>query len=107
MLDIVGNQLIYASEHGSAVACTPAEWLVGAEGNASPIRRSLGIPSQLTCLSHMAGILLEGAELPSRDYGHILMGAAPDRRDQIRRGAFAYLGHRLRRGSPRRVPGVC
>jgi 2-polyprenyl-6-methoxyphenol hydroxylase-like FAD-dependent oxidoreductase len=55
MLDIVGNQLIYASEHGSAVACTPAEWLVGAEGNASPIRRSLGIPSQLTCLSHMAG----------------------------------------------------
>jgi hypothetical protein len=25
MLDIVGNQLIYASEHGSAVACTPAE----------------------------------------------------------------------------------
>jgi len=74
ILDIVGNQLIYASAHGSAVACTPAGWLVGAEGKASPIRRSLGIPSQLTCLSHMAGILLEGAELPSGDYGHILMG---------------------------------
>jgi squalene monooxygenase len=74
ILDIVGNQLIYASEHGSAVACTPARWLVGAEGKASPIRRSLGFPSQLTCLSHMAGILLEGVELPAEDYGHILMG---------------------------------
>jgi squalene monooxygenase len=75
ILDIVGNQLIYASGQDSAVSCAPAEWLVGAEGKASPVRRSLGIPSQLRCLSHMAGILLEGAELPEENYGHILMGA--------------------------------
>lgn len=74
ILDIIGNQLIYASDHGSAVACVPAGWLVGAEGKASPIRRSLGIPSQLICLSHMAGILLEGVELSEGAYGHILMG---------------------------------
>jgi squalene monooxygenase len=74
ILDIAGNQLIYASDHGSAVACHPAGWLVGAEGKASPVRRSLGLPSQLICLSHMAGILLQGVELPEEDYGHILMG---------------------------------
>jgi squalene monooxygenase len=74
ILDITGSRLVYASGHGPAVACSPAGWLVGAEGKASPVRRSLGIPSQLTCLSQMAGILLEGAELPVEDYGHILMG---------------------------------
>lgn len=74
VLDVVGSQLIYASEASSPVTCAPARWLVGADGKASPVRRSIGIPSQLTCLSHMAGILLEGAELPEEDYGHILMG---------------------------------
>jgi squalene monooxygenase len=74
IIDIAGRSLVYASEHGTAVACRPAGWLVGAEGKASPVRRSLGLPSQLTCLSHMAGILLEGAELPEENYGHILMG---------------------------------
>jgi squalene monooxygenase len=74
VLDIAGRSLVYASGPGSAVACSPAGWLVGAEGKASPVRRSLGIPSQLTCLSHMAGILLEDAELPAEGYGHILMG---------------------------------
>ena len=74
IIDIDGSRLLYASEDGTAVACRPASWLVGAEGKASPIRRSLGIPSQLSCLSHMAGILLEDAELPEEDYGHILMG---------------------------------
>jgi squalene monooxygenase len=74
ILGVVGSQLTYASEHGPAVACSPAGWLVGAEGKASPVRRSLGIPARLTCLSHMAGLLLEGVELPEEDYGHILMG---------------------------------
>jgi squalene monooxygenase len=74
ILDITGSRLVYASGPGSAVACRPSGWLVGAEGKASPVRRSLGIPSQLTCLSHMAGLLLEDAELPEEDYGHILMG---------------------------------
>jgi 2-polyprenyl-6-methoxyphenol hydroxylase-like FAD-dependent oxidoreductase len=74
IIDITGRSLTYVSGPGLAVACRPAGWLVGAEGKASPVRRSLGIPSQLTCLSHMAGILLEGAELPEEDYGHILMG---------------------------------
>jgi squalene monooxygenase len=74
ILDIAGRSLVYASGPGPAVACSPARWLVGAEGKASPVRRSLGIAPQLTCLSHMAGILLEGAELPTEDYGHILMG---------------------------------
>jgi 2-polyprenyl-6-methoxyphenol hydroxylase-like FAD-dependent oxidoreductase len=74
IIDIAGGSLVYASGHGPAVACSPARWLVGAEGKASPVRRSLGISSRLTPLSHMAGILLEGAELPEEGYGHILMG---------------------------------
>jgi squalene monooxygenase len=74
IIEIAGRSLVYASGPGPAVACRPSGWLVGAEGKASPVRRSLGIPSQLTCLSHMAGLLLEDAELPEEDYGHILMG---------------------------------
>jgi squalene monooxygenase len=72
IIEIAGRSLVYASGPGPAAACRPAGWLVGAEGKTSAVRRSLGIPSQLTCLSHMAGLLLEDAELPEEDYGHIL-----------------------------------
>ena len=71
---VKGTRVTYTDPHASSAACSPTAWLVGAEGRASPTRRSLGIPADLTRLSQMAGVLLEDVELSDPDFGHVLLG---------------------------------
>ena len=48
--------------------------IVGADGRASIVRRSLGLsPERLVC-SRMIGVLVEGVSVPFQDYGHVLLG---------------------------------
>ncbi len=48
--------------------------IVGADGRASIVRRSLGIsPERLVC-SRMIGVLAEGVNVPFQDYGHVFLG---------------------------------
>ena len=48
--------------------------IVGADGRASIVRRSLGLPTaRLTC-SRMIGIAIEDVTLPFEGYGHVLLG---------------------------------
>ena len=69
-----GTRVTYTDPPASSVTCSPTTWLVGAEGRVSPTRQSLGIASDLTRLSQMAGILLEDVELRDEDFGHVLLG---------------------------------
>jgi 2-polyprenyl-6-methoxyphenol hydroxylase-like FAD-dependent oxidoreductase len=47
---------------------------VGADGRSSLVRRSLGLSDDRILLSHMAGLLLDDAELPCEGYGHVILG---------------------------------
>jgi 2-polyprenyl-6-methoxyphenol hydroxylase-like FAD-dependent oxidoreductase len=47
---------------------------VGADGRSSLVRRWLGLPDDRILLSHMAGLLLDDAELPCEGYGHVFLG---------------------------------
>ena len=51
-----------------------ASILVAADGRASPVRRSLGIPEEHTRLSTMIGVLVDRALLPHPDRGHLFIG---------------------------------
>jgi len=51
-----------------------ADLIVGADGRSSLTRRCLGIPDERTLVSHMAGVLLEDAELPFEGFGHLFLG---------------------------------
>ncbi len=47
---------------------------VGADGRASIVRKSLGLPtSRMTC-SLMVGVIVKGVNLPLKGYGHVLLG---------------------------------
>jgi 2-polyprenyl-6-methoxyphenol hydroxylase-like FAD-dependent oxidoreductase len=48
--------------------------IVGTDGRASLVRRSAGISGAGTTVSAMAGVVLEGAELPFEGFGHVLLG---------------------------------
>lgn len=51
-----------------------AERVVGADGRASVVRRSLRGASVHKPISAMTGILLEGVKAPYPDYGHVFLG---------------------------------
>jgi 2-polyprenyl-6-methoxyphenol hydroxylase-like FAD-dependent oxidoreductase len=51
-----------------------ADRVVGADGRFSKVRKSLGIPGDRVTLSHMAGLVLHGVELPHEGYGHVMLG---------------------------------
>ena len=60
----------HAGSNGEIVAPR----IVGADGRASIVRRSLGLsPERLVC-SRMIGVLTEGVSVPFTDYGHVLLG---------------------------------
>ena len=48
--------------------------VVGADGRASVVRRSLGLPIRLMTCSRMVGITLEGTRLERKGFGHVLLG---------------------------------
>lgn len=61
------------SRQGSTCSLS-ANRIVGADGRASIVRQSLGLPtSRMTC-SRMVGVLLKGANLPFAGYGHVILG---------------------------------
>ena len=49
--------------------------VIGADGRASVVRKSLGFPNQQTSNSRMVGFLFEGAQLPRACFGHVVLGA--------------------------------
>ncbi len=51
-----------------------ASRIVGADGRASIVRRSLGLSTRPITCSRMMGIKLEGVNLPLEGYGHVLCG---------------------------------
>jgi 2-polyprenyl-6-methoxyphenol hydroxylase-like FAD-dependent oxidoreductase len=73
---IDGQRLRFTREGSHEPATLSAQLLVGADGRSSLVRRSLGLPDDRILLSHMAGLLLDDAELPCEGYGHVFLGAA-------------------------------
>lgn len=48
--------------------------VIGADGRASIVRKSLGLPVERMTCSRMIGVVLEGVELPYEGYGHVIIG---------------------------------
>ena len=48
--------------------------IVGADGRASVVRRSLGLNQTRTTCSRMIGLVTEDVELPYEGYGHVVLG---------------------------------
>lgn len=48
--------------------------LIGADGRASVVRKSLGLPKERMTCSRMIGVVLEGIDLPYEGYGHVIIG---------------------------------
>ena len=51
-----------------------AERVIGADGRASIVRRSLGLSPQRATCSRMIGLVAEGVSLPHEGYGHVVLG---------------------------------
>ena len=51
-----------------------AERVIGADGRASIVRRSLGLSPQRATCSRMIGLVAEGVSLPHQGYGHVVLG---------------------------------
>ena len=61
------------SRNGTAESLTAAR-IVGADGRASIVRRSLGLSIKPKTCSRMVGVTLRGVGLPLEGYGHVLCG---------------------------------
>ena len=48
--------------------------IVGADGRASVVRKSLGLQKTREACSRMVGVIVEGADLQLKGYGHVLLG---------------------------------
>ena len=60
--------------HNGAERSVTAGRIVGADGRASTVRRSLGVSAnRLTC-SRMVGVTARGASLPLEGYGYVVLG---------------------------------
>ena len=69
----VEDERVTFTRNGADESVTAAR-IVGADGRASIVRRSLGLSiSPMTC-SRMMGIILRGVRLPLEGYGHVLCG---------------------------------
>ena len=56
------------------IATVNATRIVGADGRASTVRKSLGLPVGRTTCSRMVGVIVEGENLPLNGYGHVVLG---------------------------------
>ena len=69
----VEDERVTFSRNGSA-ECVTAARIVGADGRASIVRRSLGLSIQPKTCSRMVGVTLGSVDLPLEGYGHVLCG---------------------------------
>ena len=63
------------SSHDGGGGFLEAARIVGADGRASIVRQSLGLPTGRVTCSRMVGVTVAGAALPLEGYGHVLLGA--------------------------------
>ena len=66
------GQIVFS--HAGASRTLGAERVVGADGRASIVRRSLGLSTGRATCSRMVGVLVAGGPLPMDGYGHVLLG---------------------------------
>jgi 2-polyprenyl-6-methoxyphenol hydroxylase-like FAD-dependent oxidoreductase len=71
---IEGQRLGFLDPEGVTAKSVLAGLIVGADGRSSLARRSLGLPDGRRLVSYMAGVVLEGADLPFEGYGHLFLG---------------------------------
>lgn len=53
----------------------PAGRIIGADGRASIVRQSLGLPSERMTCSRMIGVIVEGVDLRYEGFGYVVLGA--------------------------------
>jgi squalene monooxygenase len=70
---IVDRELSFSHPNGSEISIL-AEQIVGADGRTSIVRQQMGVTNDSRSLSYMAGVMLEGVELPFEGCGHIFLG---------------------------------
>ena len=71
--DVDGDAVTIGTRDG-AVTTVRAPQIVGATGRARALALSAGAESRAVTYSRMAGILLQGVELPFEGYGHLCLG---------------------------------
>ena len=69
----VEDERVTFSRNGTAESLT-AKRIVGADGRASIVRRSLGLSITPRTCSWMVGVTVSGVDLPLEGYGHVLCG---------------------------------
>ena len=67
------GRLAFSRRDGSEHSVAAAR-IVGADGRASVVRQSLGLPTGWEICSRMVGVAVTGATLPFEGYGHVLLG---------------------------------
>ncbi len=66
------QRMTYSFDGSERQLC--ADRMVGADGRASIVRQSLGLSTNRMTCSRMIGVVLEDANLPYPDYGHVVLG---------------------------------
>ena len=67
----IEDNLVSYSRNGEA-GSVAAQLIVGADGRASVVRRSLGLSTRPQTYSQMLGVLLNDVTLPFEEYGHVV-----------------------------------
>ncbi|MBW4622031.1 MAG: FAD-dependent oxidoreductase [Cyanosarcina radialis HA8281-LM2] len=70
---IVDRELSFSQPDRGTISVM-AEQIVGADGRTSIVRQQMGVTNDSRSLSYMAGVMLEGVELPFEGFGHIFLG---------------------------------
>ncbi len=80
-VDFIVPARVRAIEHGEVKytvhrdeRSVTADRIIGADGRASVVRKSLGLSTKLETCSRMVGTVVEGVDLPLKGYGHLLLG---------------------------------
>jgi len=72
-VNAIEGEAINFSLNGSERSITAGR-IVGADGRASIVRKSLGLSMKPVLSSRMLGVTLHDANLPFKDYGHVVLG---------------------------------
>ncbi len=69
----IEDRQVTFTHHGVEKTITSAR-VVGADGRASVVRQSLGYSKRQPICSRMIGLVIDGVELPLKEYGHVVLG---------------------------------